>query len=257
MGSLEPIRPEPASDVITVLVTGFGAFQDRYPINPSYEITRALPSLLPRAAASGQRIRIIAYAAPIRVSYAEVRSLVPILHNTLRGVVDLVLHIGMASGRKHYTAEVFAHRDGYGKNRDVDGEVLRAEDGAVRFADCPEVMTSGLDCEDVLRRWRGNVGLLPAEALAAKADCQLSEDAGHYLCDFTYFNSLAWYGRRSGKVDGGKASDRPVMFLHVPAESDAETLETGHHVAVALIEAMVDSWCLSEKRGSATSRVVA
>lgn len=256
MGSIEPLRPEAPSDVITVLVTGFGAFQYRYPINPSYEITRHLPSILPRAAATGQRIRIIAYAAPIRVSYSEVREFVPVLHNTLRGVVDLVLHLGMASGRKHYTAEVFAHRDDYGKNRDVDGEVLRAEDGAVHYGDCPAVMTTGLDCEDVLRKWRGNVSSLPVEAPAARADCQLSEDAGHYLCDFIYFNSLAWYGRRSGKLDGGKASDRPVMFLHVPAECDAETLETGHQVTVALIEAMVDSWCASEKRGSGASRVM-
>ena len=246
MGSIDGNVVESPKDV-TVLVTGFGPFQERFPVNPSFEITRLLPDILPRALADGTRIRTIAYAAPIRVSYHEVRKLVPVLHETLHGVVDLVLHIGMASGRDHYTAEMYAHRDGYSKNKDLDGEMLLPEDGLVHFGDCPAMMTTALDCEEVLRRWHASLSTVPIDSPAFGADCQLSEDAGHYLCDYIYFNSLAWFGRRSGKLDGGKASDRPVLFLHVPAESDALTLEKGRDVTIALIGAMVETWCASEK----------
>lgn len=232
---------------VTVLVTGFGPFQERFPINPSFEITRLLPDILPRTVADGRRIRIIAYAAPIRVSYDEVHKLVPVLHETLRGVVDLVLHIGMASGRDHYTAEMYGHRDGYSKNKDLDGETLLPDDGIVHFGDCPAMMTTALECEELLRRWHASLSTVPINSPAFGADCQLSDDAGNYLCDYIYFNSLAWFGRRNGKFDGGKASDRPVMFLHVPAESDPLLLERGRDVTIALIEAMAETWAASER----------
>ena len=45
--------------------------------------------------------------------------------------------------------------------------------------------------------------------------------------DYIYFNSLAWFGRRNGVLAGGEAKDRPVLFFHVPAESDVAALERG------------------------------
>ena len=110
-------------------------------------------------------------------------------------------------------------------------------------------MTSSLDLADVLSRWQGKIAKLPKSAAAYGADCRPSEDAGRYLCDFIYYNSLAWFGRRNGKLDGGEVSDRPVLFLHVPAESDARILEKGGQVALALIEAMVENWCSAKTNG--------
>lgn len=230
---------------VTVLVTGFGPFQERYPINPSYEIARALPSTILQSKAGDPEISIIGYGQPIRVCYEQVRDLVPILHESYLGTVDLVLHIGMASGRSHYTAELYAHRDGYNKNKDLDGVIPPVDDGLVSFGDCPAMMTTSLQYDEVLRGWKANLDDLPESSPAHGVDCRSSEDAGHYLCDYIYFNSLAWFGRRSGKLDGGKGSDRPVLFLHVPAESDEVTLERGRQVALALIEVMVQSWCNS------------
>ena len=238
-------RPEP----VKVLVTGFGPFQERYPVNPSFEIARSLPKVLPIPTSDGRKVHIIGFGTPIRVSYAEVREFVPALHESYLGTADIVLHIGMASGRDFYTAELYGHRDGYTKNKDLDGKALPHNDGHVHFGDCPAMMTTSLDYDAVLRRWISTVLRIPETSPAYGADCRPSEDAGHYLCDFIYFNSLAWFGRRNDKLDGGKPSDRPVLFLHVPADSDEETIEKGRQVTIALIEAMVDNWCLSRKNG--------
>jgi pyrrolidone-carboxylate peptidase len=234
---------------VRVLVTGFGPFQERYPINPSFEITRSLPETLNTLTADGKEIQIIGYGAPIRVCYEQVRDLVPLLHENYLGTIDLILHIGMASGRQHYTAEVYAHRDGYTKNKDLDGKTLPADDGARHFPDCPIMMTTSLDFGDVLSRWKSKIGSLPKSSVAYGADCRPSEDAGRYLCDFIYYNSLAWFGRRNGRLDGGKITDRPVLFLHVPAESDPTMIEKGTQVALALIEAMVEDWCCAKTNG--------
>ena len=228
---------------VTVLVTGFGPFQERYPVNPSFEITQLLPSTLPNTTIDGRKVNIMRYNTPIRVCYDEVRELVPALHEAYNGVVDFVLHIGMASGRDWYTAELYAHRDGYSKNRDLDGRTIPAEDALAHFGDCPAMMTTSLDYDDLLRRWKMNLLRLPVDAAGFGADCRPSEDAGHYLCDYIYFNSLAYFGRRNGKLDGGKASDRPVIFLHVPADSSPHILERGRQVTVGLIEAMADGVC--------------
>jgi pyrrolidone-carboxylate peptidase len=234
---------------VRVLVTGFGPFQERYPINPSFEITRSLPETLQTLTCDGREVQIIGYGAPIRVCYEEVRELVPLLHENYLGSVDLILHIGMASGRQHYTAELYAHRDGYTKNKDLDGKTLPPDDGAKQFPDCPIMMTTSLDFSDVLSKWRTKIKDLPKSSAAYGADCRPSEDAGRYLCDFIYYNSLAWFGRRNSRLDGGKVTDRPVLFLHVPAESDPKMLQKGTQVALALIEAMVDNWCSAKTNG--------
>jgi len=64
-------------------------------------------------------------------------------------------------------------------------------------------------------------------------DIRVSEDAGRYLCDFIYFSSLAYLAQ--------KDEERPVVFLHVPVDSDEAAVETGTEVALELIRAMVQS----------------
>lgn len=83
---------------VTVLVTGFGPFDERYPRNPSYEIVKSLPRTLESPAPDGSAIHVVDYGPPIRVCYEEVRELVPMLHESYAGVVDLVLHVGMDGG---------------------------------------------------------------------------------------------------------------------------------------------------------------
>jgi pyroglutamyl-peptidase len=62
---------------------------------------------------------------------------------------------------------------------------------------------------------------------------RVSDDAGHFLCDFVYYSSLAWLYRheREGRV----------LFLHVPKQHDLETTEMGVKVAVELIKAVVET----------------
>ncbi len=101
-------------------------------------------------------------------------------------------------------------------------------------------MTTSLNYDLLMDRWRSNITSLPASSPAYDADCRASDDAGNYLCDFIYFNSLAWWRRKSKQRGLEGRSHRPVLFLHVPAESDTETLGKGREVAVALIKAMGD-----------------
>lgn len=225
--------PLPKERVLTVLVTGFGPFQERYPINPSFEVAKSLPSTF---VADGTKVHIVCYGTPVNVCYEQVLELAPVLHESYAGTVDLVLHLGMASGRDYYTAELHGHRDGYTKHKDLEGKTLPADYGLVHFSDCPPLLTTSLDFDEVVGRWKSNIADING------ADCRPSEDAGHYLCDYIYFNSLAWFGRRNGSLGAGKSSDRPVLFLHVPAEGDPETLEKGKQVTLALIEAMVHEW---------------
>ncbi|KXL45630.1 hypothetical protein M433DRAFT_4399 [Acidomyces richmondensis BFW] len=242
-GEREAALPVSDGRIITVLVTGFGPFQTKYPVNPSYEIARSLPRLsLPTMSSSHRTIQLIAFDSPIRVCYKESRELIPALLESLIGSIDLVLHIGMASGRHYYTVERYGHTGGYIKNKDLDGELPPLDDAEKRFGICPERIETSLDFRDVVLRWQTAISQTPQDSPAYGAVCRPSEDAGHYLCDYTYFNSLAWFGKRNQKYEDGGPSDRPVLFLHVPAESDEVTLERGRVVAMALIRAMVDSY---------------
>lgn len=227
---------------ITVLVTGFGPFQERYPVNPSYEIARRLPEMLPSTSPHKPSVRIIAYGTPVRVAYDEVRALIPKLHEDYAGTVDLVLHIGMASGRKFYCIERYGHRDGYRKNKDLDGKMPSQDEGETLFGDCPATMTTSLDYDTTLLNWQCNLLDIPEGKPGHDVDSRPSEDAGHYLCDYIYFNSLAYTGRRSGKLEGGDNDARPVLFLHVPAESDGDMIERGRAVTIALIQAMAETF---------------
>ena len=68
--------------------------------------------------------------------------------------LDLVVHIGMASGRKWFTMEEKAERKGY-RSKDVDGEEL--DGGEWKDAEGvkpPEKLWTTAEAEDVWRRWK-------------------------------------------------------------------------------------------------------
>lgn len=174
--------------------------------------------------------------------------------------IDLVVHVGMAGPRRIYWMEQRGHRDGY-RLRDVDGEVLGDSDdedegkgdnkkdnkyennptlhqsqpgrgkGRERddwpFRGTPPTLTTAFDAWDVHQRWSANVPF--------DTDVRLSTDAGHYLCDFIYFSSLAWLYRRN--------EHRRVVFLHVPSEATAGAVRKGRAVTLGLIRALVESSC--------------
>ena len=177
---------------------------------------------------------------PLRVSYPTVAAVVPQLLAQY-GEPDYVFHIGMAGGRDFYALETRAQRDGY-RIRDVDGRDGYL-DGELRWraAGLPEWLGVGWDVRDVDRRWGMEMervemgkGIGIGIGEQGRAKVRMSEDAGRFLCDFVFFETLS---RRVGGAREGK-----VCFLHVPGETDEGSVRRGTRVAEAAIRSVVGSW---------------
>ncbi|OAQ72154.1 pyroglutamyl peptidase type I [Pochonia chlamydosporia 170] len=225
---------------LTVLVTGFGPFREQYPVNPSWEIAKGLPSHLPplrakdpnsRAAQELPPVRILVHPEPIRVNYKVVRDLVPSFWDTYQGhKIDIAIHIGMASPRPFYQIERRAHRRGY-KSLDVDNELLddgpegKPDDAEWIWHGLPDEILTDLDIDDVHRRWQGHS--------SKDMDLRISEDPGRYLCDFIYYSSLAHLYKAN--------RPRKVVFLHVPSDASDAYVSQGRELAVNLIRSLVES----------------
>ena len=237
-------------------------------LNPSHMIATRLPSILlpsnlpkrhPSAAALDEvgvpppppppapTIRLVIHPTPLRVSYPVVAKLVPQL--LAHYDPDYIFHIGMAGGRDYYALETRAHRDGY-RIRDVDGrdgyldgesrwrkEVRTGTDGE----GLPDVLECGWSVEDVERRWRRELGLEEEKRGGKEGEdeeprVRMSGDAGRFLCDFIFYESLSirWKEarRRVGKV----------CFFHVPGDTDEVSVQRGVRVAEAAIRSVVGSW---------------
>ncbi|KAJ4365611.1 hypothetical protein N0V83_008231 [Neocucurbitaria cava] len=195
-------------------------------------------------------IHIHVYHEPIRVAYNTVTNLIPALlppSNLLYPAPDIILHIGLAAGRKHFALEQGAHGRDYAQIPDVDGQrfgddLAESMFPASRF---PDVLKTSFDTADVLARWVKNLGgssggsgdaVAAAEGAKGTPDVRLSPDAGNFMCGFIYYHSLAHY---YSDEDGRR---RPVAFLHVPDLSESEEkLREGWDVTVALIKALVES----------------
>ncbi|KAI2635181.1 putative pyroglutamyl peptidase type I [Xylaria nigripes] len=239
MGSLDRQEKE-----LAILVTGFGPFKEAYPVNPAWEIANRLPDFLPadrakdaahRSASHMPPVRIVKLSGPVRTSYEYTRALVPTLwgdggeDNPGRGI-DYAVHIGMAGPQLVYSIERRGHRDGYG-SKDVDGALLEDEKRHAEEGErwiwhgLPSELLSDLDVDDVHRRW--------VELSPPNLGLRVSEDAGHYLCDFIYYSSLAhlWKQQRP----------KNVVFLHVPLHSDEESIVRGVELALTLIRSIVES----------------
>ena len=254
---------------IDIFVTGFGVrvpvsqasfpalmyetqpFGDNF-TNPSYLIARSLPSKFEIPGLP--LINIHVHPVPVTVTYRHVRDVIPRLIFTRDGEeqisrdsnnlydprkhapglmkrakgkpkYDQVLNIGMAPGRRFYSLETCGHRDGYNRN-DVDAKTLTGDTFWQDTYKSPEVLHTTFDTEDVWRRWKS---CFPNE------DVRSSNNAGHYLCDFTYYTSMVEYWRRD---PGGK---RPCMFLHVPGGYSADDVLKGREITLGLIAACVGS----------------
>ncbi|KAF3004801.1 hypothetical protein E8E13_003214 [Curvularia kusanoi] len=199
---------------VHVLVTGFGPFLSQVPINSSWEIASTLPALLPASPTNPTPIHIRVHHEPIRVAYQNVVRTLPTLlppNSTASPPPDIVLHIGLAASRRFYAIEQGAHVRGYDKTADVDGLKFSDDEAKSLFpeSEYPEVLSTGFDTQDVLGRWKDQLG--NASGVHSAPDVRINPDAGNFLCGFIYCNALAHYHRLNG-VEG----DRPVIFMHVP-----------------------------------------
>ena len=210
---------------IRVLVTGYGPFHIRYPVNSSWSIVSTLPDHLP-ATATCPRIKLIIPPEPITVSYAGV------LEWEAKWMdlesYDMVLHVGLAAGRKFFTLERQSMREPYWQKEDVTGCIFSRESTELGWpaAQFPPILKPTIDVHDVYARWRNHV--------RDDLDVRPSDDPGNYLCGFIYYCSMAWYWKRQAK-------ERPVMFLHVPHLPTEQSVQGGREVAVGLIRALVES----------------
>ncbi|KAI1107709.1 peptidase [Jackrogersella minutella] len=235
MGSIDASKDE-----LTVLVTGFGPFKVQYPVNPAWEITASLPDYLPpdrakdparqTASSTAPAVRILK-DGPVRVNYEVVRNLMPSLWDDPEQKIDYVIHIGMAGPQPVYSIERRGHRDGYDKP-DVDGQLLGDEQRRKRegdkwvWSDVPAELITDLDIENIYQRW---VQRSPDNL---RSQLRLSEDAGHYLCDFIYFSSLAHLHKLQ--------RPKKVIFLHVPLNPDEQSLRRGKELALQLIRSVCE-----------------
>ncbi|KAI1807387.1 peptidase [Daldinia bambusicola] len=232
MGSLGSTKDE-----LTVLVTGFGPFKEQYPVNPAWEITASLPDYLPpdrvkdptrQTPSALPPVRILKHG-PVRVNYQVVRDLVPILWDSPEQKVDYVIHIGMAGPQHVYSIERRGHRGGYDK-QDVDGQFLgdeqrhKIEGDKWIWHDVPEELLTDLEIGRIHKRW--------VERSPDNLRLQISDDAGHYLCDFIYFSSLAHLYKQG--------RPRKVIFFHVPLHSDPEPVSRGKELALQLIRSVCE-----------------
>ncbi|KAI4523461.1 peptidase C15, pyroglutamyl peptidase I-like protein [Schizophyllum commune Tattone D] len=209
-----------------VLVTGFGPFR-QYKDNPSWLAVRTLhdtvihtsaaPAHHPHAPPPAfEPIHITALEVP--VVYDAVLSIVPGLHAAPPvlppGLSDdfppppddgysLIVHVGV-SGSGPLRLETFGDKTGYNKP-DHEGKLANIVEGTrstrgfadERYASFQERLRIAIKPELLSERCaEDGINLVP------------STDAGHYLCDFILYCSLA-ESKLSGKAI-------PVLFIHCP-----------------------------------------
>lgn len=161
-----------------VLVTGFGPF-GAVVDNPAARLARGVDGRRTGGETVVGRVIPVSYARGPDATIAAARMFRP----------RFVVGIGVATARSGIEVERRAVAIGDGRTPDVDGVVQVRLDG-------PDVVAATLD----------------AERLAAALGADLSDDAGHYVCN-------AWLYRVA------RALDVPVGFVHVPSAGlDAERL---------------------------------
>ncbi|XP_039190621.1 pyroglutamyl-peptidase 1 isoform X1 [Crotalus tigris] len=196
-----------------VVVTGFGPFGE-YSVNASWIAVQELEKM-----GLGEDVDLHVYEIP--VEYQAVQRLIPALwkkHSPQKAFdlfsKQLVVHVGLSGMATTVTLEKCGHNVGY---RGLDnchfcpGSECCIEGG-------PECIDSIIDMDAVCKR---------VSALGLDVTVTISEDAGRYLCDFTYYTSLYQSHGRSA-------------FVHVPPLGKPYSAEQLGRALQAIIEEMLN-----------------
>ncbi|KAK7632745.1 hypothetical protein IWX49DRAFT_563057 [Phyllosticta citricarpa] len=221
---------ESTPEEVTVLVTGFGPFLSQFPINPSHEITKLLPTtLLPDPSdPTSPRIRLIVHPSPLPVAYHPTATLVPTILAAQNP--DLVLHLGLAAGRNYFALERSSVRIGYGRNKDVLGQRwadfdsdrqwpshLKAfTEGDGKLCSYPDRLATSLPFEDIWRRWR--------------ALCADIEGVGDGTSSATFVTTIATPPHQTGipvAPSAGAATSKPWKRVEVRPSDDVGSFLCG------------------------------
>jgi pyroglutamyl-peptidase len=213
-------------------------------VNASYVIASTLPSTISPSSNNPlsplRQINLIVHKPAIRTSYHDVRTEVPKFFAEHKDKdIDLVLQMGNGYP-DHYSIETQSFRDDYNVWADVDDQYARdlcdLPGGEHLWRDtykAPKILKTAV--QPVGELWRRTESLLLGKGNTA--DVRLSDDPGHYLCGFIYYEGLVERWRHGDQ--------RNVLFLHVRPWLDDETIEVGREVAMAVIRAAVE---MIEKR---------
>ncbi|KAH0546121.1 pyroglutamyl-peptidase 1 [Cotesia glomerata] len=164
-----------------IVVTGFGPFGE-HKINASWEAVKELSKISNDKLKNKYEVNLIIEEIP--VAYDHVDSRVPQLWKEYDPL--FMIHVGVSGGAKCLTIENRAHGYGYLK-KDVK------QCSPCEGSDCEVALATEIDVKKI------------CEEVNKKKFCEacVSDDAGRYLCEYTYFQSL-------------RVQCKKTIFVHVP-----------------------------------------
>ncbi|KAF9284616.1 hypothetical protein BGZ68_004554 [Mortierella alpina] len=244
---MAPIQKQ--TDKVKVVLTGFEPF-GRHLTNPSWLSVQPLHNTileLPAPSPSKENAHHKATKAflvcqELPVEYRKVPELVPELHNKhTRKLASIVprgekatggeqeeeeeegeflktyyVHVGV--GHDGHTAiETQAHRTGYGAPDNSQWSPESKDESPVKketWSADPDVLTTTVDTAALAEYLKAEKGWI----------CQQSLDAGHYLCEYTFYLSMAERHRRIVAGEEGE-DERACLFVHLPSVGNPYSLE--------------------------------
>ena len=129
---------------------------------------------------------------------SEVPKIVKFLKEKISKCPAVILHLGVASSRDHISLECRGVNEATFRVPDVKGYQCTGEEVV---PNSPPVMFSSLRLAEIL-----------AELHDRGVKCEMSTDAGRFLCNYVFFQSL----------HAAKPWDIPVLFVHVPTFKDMD-----------------------------------
>ncbi|XP_031564545.1 pyroglutamyl-peptidase 1-like isoform X2 [Actinia tenebrosa] len=189
----------------TVLVTGFGPFGP-HKVNSSMQAVKALA-----ASDITKYVNLVTEEIPVIYEYVEKN--IPNLWKKHRP--QLCIHAGVNGLSKTVLLEKCAHNDGYQRMCDVDQKFHKTNHC---IPGAPNVMHTDVDLEAICAK---------ARQVGSPCEICLSDDAGRYLCDFTYYTSL-YHG------------DSPTVFIHLPPMEGPYTVQEMEETLRILILTILD-----------------
>ncbi|KAF9971387.1 hypothetical protein BGZ73_005699 [Actinomortierella ambigua] len=216
---------------VKVVLTGFEPFQ-RHVTNPSWLAVQPLnntvldlpKTVLPSGEEGPRTAEVVCHELP--VEYHKVPVLVPRLHETYGPIsatsdsVEIVktyfIHLGV--GLDGSTAiETHADRVGYSHPDNVQWRPASLTEPPVykeEWSNDPAKLVTTVDTAALAKYLEEEKGW----------KCRQSLDAGHYLCEYTFYLSMAERERRIqlGQEDGW---ERVCLFVHLPSVGQPYTLD--------------------------------
>ena len=184
---------------MNILFTAFGPF-DKFAENPSQLVLEELERI-----SSSLENNIFSYDL-LDVSFSAID------RYQINATHDFIIHMGVATGSKHMRFELMGKNEKEGK--DVDGLVLPK--GPI-FEGQSNIQTSFplSVLENIVEKYKNEV--------------VFSEDAGNYLCNYVYFNSLL-----------SKRENTVVLFIHI-ADFQHSTLAPSCELQAKIILELIRS----------------